>query len=135
MLTVEEDSDSSASVSTLLLLTALPAIVLTVMLLIALRHDTPGREHQLATAATTAVGVAPTSLHLPEDVNFTLYILSSHETANWLSRLVATGLLAGWYASVSTADEEAELMTAVELADWFRYADGLPGIRVVDLRN
>ena len=67
------------------------------------------------------------------NAEYTLYIMDSADDA---SRLPDLGARVGldWYAYVNTPEEEAELTKARDEADLFRYAAGLPTIRVVDLR-
>ena len=129
-----EDSDAPTSFGRLIFLLAVPAIALTLMAALALQQESPRRQPASDTAAVLpASGTsAPPSARF--DPDYTLYIMDSADDAQHLSDLSARGPGLDWYAYVSTREEEAELIRAREEADWFRYAGGLPSIRVVDLR-
>jgi hypothetical protein len=129
----EETSNASTSFGHLLILIAVPAIALSLMAALALQQDSPSRKPATKTAASApASGTsAPLDARLAPD--YTLYIMGSTDDAH---RLPALGARDGldWVAYVTSTEEEAELTRAREEADWFRYAAGLPTIRVVDLR-
>ena len=129
----EEASDASTSVGRLVFLIAVPAIALTLMAALALQQESPRKQLATETAAPAADSVTSAPPSARYDADYTLYIMGSADDAH---RLPDLGARAGldWYAYVSTPEEEAELIRARDEADWFRYAAGLPTIRVVDLR-
>jgi hypothetical protein len=131
---VEEASDTPTSVRGWVSLIAVPAIALTLLAALALRQDPP-RPEPAAVRAASATASTPATLSPRDDGDYTLYILSSGaQAAQQLTDLGGSGPQLGWYAYVSTPDEEAEIMRAWDHADWIRYESGLPPIRVVDLR-
>ena len=129
----EETSDASTSFGRLIFLVAVPAIALAVMAALALQQDSPRRQPASETAAAAADSVTSAPPDPRYGPKYTLYIMAGAEDAHLLPDLGGSAGL-DWYAYVSTPEEEAELIRAREEADLFRYAAGLPTIRVVDLR-
>ena len=127
-------SDASSSIGRVIFLSAVPAIALTLMATLALQQDSPRRQLASDQAVPAADAVTSAPFDKRYDVNYTLYIMSSADDAQRLPDLGARGPELDWYAYVSTPKEVAELMRARELADWIRYAAGLPPTRIVDLR-
>jgi hypothetical protein len=130
----EEASDAPTSVGRLLFLIAVPAVALTLMAALALQQDSPRKQLATETAVPAADSVTSAPPSARYDADYTLYIMSSADDAQRLGDHGARGPGLDWYAYVSTPEEEAELVRARDEADWFRYAAGLPTIRVVDLR-
>jgi hypothetical protein len=129
----EETTDSATSFGRLVFLVAVPAMALSLMAVLALQHDSLSRQPATKTAASAQTSGTSAPLDARFDPNYTLYIMGSADDAH---RLPDLGARAGldWFAYVTSTEEEAELTRAREEADWFRYAAGLPTIRVVDLR-
>jgi hypothetical protein len=130
---IEEGFDPPTSVSRLVSLIAVPAIALGVMAALAMWDDTP---HKPATwaVAEVAVSVTPAAPLPAHQGTYTLYITGSADDVQRVADLATNDPLLDWYAYLSTPAEEASLMQKKDEADWFRYASGLPPIRVVDLR-
>jgi len=129
---IEEDSSAPTRLGRLIFLIAMPVIALSLMATLARQEDSP--RSMPPSEAVDAVPASGTTARISYEDNYTLYILGSADDGQRLSNLGARGPGPDWYAYVSTPEEEAELMSARDEADWFRYAAGLPRIRVVDLR-
>jgi hypothetical protein len=131
---VEGYSDTPTSASRIVCLIAVPALALILFGVLALQQDTPRSKPASVTSIRVTSSMRPIS-PLPREDGFTLYIMNSPHDERRLADLGGRGPLQDWYAVVNTPEEEAQLKTAWEHADWIRYESGLPLSRVVDLRH
>jgi hypothetical protein len=121
----------------------IPAIALTLMLTLALGSGPqPGASaaKPQPSAPDPATAIAWRQL---DDAPYSLFLLSSSsaqpapidEAQSIIGSFTGGGPHHVWYQWVNTPDEEAQILKAWEHANWIRSAEGLPAIKIVDLRR
>ena len=137
----EEVTSDGHSVFGLVRLLVIPAIALSSILTLTLGS---GAQPSAPAPKTQPSAPVPTTVMARgqlDDAPYTLFILagsSAQPAAMDEAHLIIGSFTGGshvWYEWVNTPAEEAQLMKALDHANWIRWAEGLPSIKIVDLRD